>query len=1064
VTVVPPQMREGPNWFQGTADAVAQNMNLIIAHHPELVLVFGADHVYRMDVTQMVEFHLERSADITVAALLVPIERASDFGVIKVDAEGRILDFQEKPERPSHIPGDPSRSYASMGNYLFQPACLLSSLREARRLGETGFGTHVLPRMIKDHRIFAYDLATNEIPGIKGHEEASYWRDVSTVDVYFEAHRDLLGLAPRFDVFNPQWPTFSSNYQGPVSRVIRGDIDNSLLGSATLINWARIRSSIIRREAVVEEGVEVEDCVIMDYVRIGRGARLRRTVVDRHNVVDEDARIGHDPKADGERYTVSPNGVVVVSRGHRPYYPRGGRGFSIGYAEYQQTTISEQEQMTKPFTAVWPGDTYPLGATWDGEGVNFALFSEAAERVELCLFDASGRNEIQRVDLPEHTDLVWHGYLPEVRPGQLYGFRVHGPYRPEEGLRFNPKKLLLDPYAKDIHGRLRWTDSHFGYRLGHKVTDLSFDRRDNARAMPKCRVIDPEFTWGDDHPPGTPWHDTLIYELHVKGFTAQHPDVPKHLRGTYAGLASTPVIEYLQRLGVTAVELLPTHAFFDERELAAKGLTNYWGYNSIGYFAPERRYSATGDASEFKTMVRRLHSAGIEVILDVVYNHTAEGNHLGPTLCFRGIDNAAYYRLVGDQPRYYMDYTGCGNTLNMRHPRVLQLIMDSLRYWVLKMHVDGFRFDLASALARELHEVDRLGAFFDIIHQDPVLSQVKLIAEPWDLGEGGYQVGNFPPGWTEWNGKYRDTVRDYWQGAHGTLGELATRLTGSSDLYERGGRRPVASVNFITAHDGFTLRDLVSYNDKHNEANQEDNRDGSNDNRSWNCGFEGPTDDPRINALRERQERNFIATLLLSQGVPMLLAGDELGRSQQGNNNAYCQDNELNWIDWDLTDLGHRLHAFTRRMIRLRMGHPVFRRRRFFEGRVIGDSGAKDILWLKPNGEEMDAAAWHAAETRILGALLNGAGLGETDKRGRPLDDDSFLLLLNSGAEDMVFTLPSLAGNGRWDTVLDTARHGGFRAGDRYEAGETYLVQAHALAVLRQARETGNGNGNGNGA
>jgi isoamylase len=717
--------------------------------------------------------------------------------------------------------------------------------------------------------------------------------------------------------------------------------------------------------------------------------------------------------------------------------------------------------MGKPFSATWPGDAYPLGATWDGEGVNFALFSEAAERVELCLFDASGRNEIQRVDLPEHTDLVWHGYLPEARPGQLYGFRVHGPYRPEQGQRFNAKKLLFDPYAKDIQGRLRWSDSHFGYRVGHKKADLSIDRRDNARSMPKCRVIDPEFTWGDDRPPNTPWHDTLIYELHVKGFTQRHPEVPEELRGTYAGLVCTPVIDYLQRLGVTAVELMPTHAFLDERALVSKGLRNYWGYNSIGFFAPDRRYSASGEVNEFKTMVKRLHSAGIEVILDVVYNHTAEGNHLGPTVCFRGIDNAAYYRLVGDDPRYYMDYTGTGNTLNMLHPRVLQLIMDSLRYWVLKMHVDGFRFDLASALARELHEVDRLGAFFDIIHQDPVLSQVKLIAEPWDLGEGGYQVGNFPPGWTEWNGKYRDSVRDYWRGADGAVGGLATRLTGSSDLYERNGRRPVASINFVTAHDGFTLRDLVSYEQKHNQANQEDNRDGTDDNRSWNCGVEGPTKDPEINALRERQQQNFLATLLLSQGVPMLLAGDELGRTQNGNNNAYCQDSELTWIDWNPTDLGQRLHAFVRRLIRLRMAHPIFRRRRFFEGCEIGDSGAKDILWLKPDGEEMDTESWNAPGTRAIGALLNGLGLGEMDRRGHQLDDDNFLLFLNAGSEDVDFHLTAFPGRGRWDRVLDTSLQEGSRTGDHYQAGDACPVQARSVTVLRQHRQMGNDNGDG---
>ncbi|MGD8932926.1 MAG: glycogen debranching protein GlgX, partial [Chromatiales bacterium] len=662
--------------------------------------------------------------------------------------------------------------------------------------------------------------------------------------------------------------------------------------------------------------------------------------------------------------------------------------------------------MTVPYTRIWPGKPYPLGATWDGEGVNFALFSEHAEQVELCLFDSAGRRELQRLHLPEQTDLVWHGYLPEARPGQLYGYRVYGPYAPERGHRFNPKKLLLDPYAKAIHGRLRWSDNVFGYRVGHPRQDLSLDRRNDAREMPKCRVIDPAFTWSDDRPPRTPWHDTLIYELHVKGYTMRHPEVPEPLRGTYAGLATQPVIEHLQRLGVTAVELMPVHAFINERHLIDQGLRNYWGYNSLGYFAPDRRYFASGRIDEFKTMVKVLHTAGIEVILDVVYNHTAEGNQLGPTLCFRGIDNASYYRLIPDDPRYYMDYTGCGNTLNMLHPRVLQLIMDSLRYWVLEMHVDGFRFDLASALARELHEVDRLGAFFDIIHQDPVLSRVKLIAEPWDLGEGGYQVGNFPPGWTEWNGRYRDTIRDYWRGEGGVIGELASRLTGSSDLYESDGRRPVASINFITAHDGFTLRDLVSYEHKHNEANREENRDGESHNRSFNCGVEGPTDDPEVNGLRIRQQRNLLATLLLSQGVPMLLAGDEFGRTQQGNNNAYCQDNEISWVDWDLQGEQLGLMAFVRRLIQLRMSHPILHRRHFFQGRAIHGGGVKDILWLAPDGNEMSDQAWHEWHARVLGVVLVGDQLEETDDHGHQLKDHNFLLLLNAHHEPVPFIMP----------------------------------------------------------
>src|SRR5437763_309690 len=594
---------------------------------------------------------------------------------------------------------------------------------------------------------------------------------------------------------------------------------------------------------------------------------------------------------------------------------------------------------------VWPGQPYPLGATWDGAGVNFALFSENARAVELCLFDSmDDERESRRVALTEHTDLVWHAYLPEVRPGQLYGYRVHGPYEPRAGHRFNPNKLLVDPYAKAIAGDIKWDDSVFGYSIGDERADLSFDERDSAPYVPKCVVVDPAFSWGNDMRPRTPWHKTLIYELHVKGFTKLHPEVPEELRGTYAGLAHPSVVEYLRALGVSAVELMPVHQFVSDKFIQDRGLTNYWGYNSIGFFAPNVRYSSSGtmgqQVTEFKTMVKTLHREGIEVILDVVYNHTGEGSELGPTLAFRGIDNAAYYRLAPGQPRYYMDFTGCGNTLNMTHPRTLQLIVDSLSYWVLEIHVDGFRFDLASALARELYEVDRLGAFFDIIHQDPVLSQVKLIAEPWDLGEGGYQVGKFPIGWAEWNDRYRDAVRSYWKGDGGQIGELAYRITGSSDLYARSGRRPYASINFVTAHDGFTLQDLVSYNDKHNEANLEENRDGESNNLSWNCGAEGPTDDPTIVALRERQKRNFLATLLFSQGVPMISHGDELGRTQRGNNNTYCQDNELTWIDWDLTDESKALLGFTTRLVRLRLSQPALRRRKYFQGRGI--RGDKD--------------------------------------------------------------------------------------------------------------------------
>ncbi|MDN5850630.1 MAG: glycogen debranching protein GlgX, partial [Nitrococcus sp.] len=684
--------------------------------------------------------------------------------------------------------------------------------------------------------------------------------------------------------------------------------------------------------------------------------------------------------------------------------------------------------------------SYPLGATWDGQGVNFALFSERAENVELCLFDSRGQREVMRVELKEQTDLVWHCYLPEARPGLLYGYRVYGPYDPQRGQRFNPCKLLLDPYAKSIVGSLRWSDAHFGYRVASSREDLSYDRRDNAHGMPKCQVIDQAFTWGDDRRPQIPWHDTVIYELHVKGLTALHPGLQPWLRGTYAGIATGPVIEHLQRLGVTTVELMPVHTAANDRNLVQQRLSNYWGYSSIGYFAPDMRYSASGEVNEFKTMVNTLHSAGIEVILDVVYNHTAEGNQLGPTLCFRGIDNAAYYRLA-ENPRYYIDYTGCGNTLNMMHPRVLQLIMDSLRYWVLEMHIDGFRFDLASALARELHEVDRLGAFFDIIHQDPVLSRVKLIAEPWDLGEGGYQVGNFPTGWAEWNGKYRDAVRSYWKGEGGLIGELACRLTGSSDLYQHSGRSPHASINFITAHDGFTLADLVSYDHKHNQANGEHNRDGENHNLSWNCGVEGPTDDPVIQTLRARQKRNFLATLFLSQGVPMLLAGDEMGRTQRGNNNAYCQDNEISWMSWILRPEDEELIEFVARLISLRREHPQFRRRKFFVGQ-------QDIAWFNPNGREMSVEEWRHAFARCLGVYLAGSALDEQDTKGQRVTDDDFMLLLNAHYESIAFTLPNAEWPVPWERLIDTAHPATGVEAPRYEAASTYPLEARALVLL----------------
>ncbi|MCG5500350.1 glycogen debranching protein GlgX [Ectothiorhodospira lacustris] len=702
--------------------------------------------------------------------------------------------------------------------------------------------------------------------------------------------------------------------------------------------------------------------------------------------------------------------------------------------------------------AIWPGSPYPLGATWDGEGVNFALFSEHAEKVELCLFDPNGRRELERIEVRWQTDLVFHCYLPEARPGLLYGYRVHGPYEPEAGHRFNPNKLLLDPYAKALHGQVRWSDALFGYRIGSSREDLLMDRRDSATGMPKCQVIDTAFTWGDDRPPRTPWHETVIYELHVKGFTALHPHVHTALRGTYAGLATAPVISYLQRLGVTAVEIMPVQAFLDDRHLVEKGLRNYWGYNSMGFFAPDMRYCASGHVNEFKTMVKTLHTAGIEVILDVVYNHTAEGSHLGPTLSFRGIDNSAYYRLVPEDRRYYMDYTGCGNTLNMRHPRVLQLIMDSLRYWVLEMHVDGFRFDLASALARELHEVDRLGAFFDIIHQDPVLSQVKLIAEPWDLGEGGYQVGNFPVGWTEWNGRYRDTVRAFWKGEHGLIGDMAYRLTGSSDLYESNGRRPYASINFVTCHDGFTLEDLVGYNHKHNEANGEDNRDGENHNLSWNCGAEGPTDDKEILDLRARQKRNMLATLFLSQGIPMLLAGDERGRTQRGNNNAYCQDAPLSWVDWELDEHARDLIPFVQYLIRLRKDHPALRRRHFFQGRPIMGAGVKDLAWLRPDGEEMKEEDWQQGFARSLGMFIAGDLFEEYDERGRRVRDTDMILLFNAGHEPISFRLPPEPARTRWEVLLDTVYPRGPRPDHRmFHSHEVYPLQARAVVLMLNA-------------
>jgi glycogen operon protein len=704
-----------------------------------------------------------------------------------------------------------------------------------------------------------------------------------------------------------------------------------------------------------------------------------------------------------------------------------------------------------------PGRPYPLGATWDGEGVNFSLFSEHATAVALCLYDERDPGkEIRQIRIEQRTDQAWHVYVPGIRPGALYAYRVNGPYEPRQGHRFNPAKALLDPYAKAIAGTLDWSETFFGYRIGDRAGDLRPDDRDSAPYLPKSVVVDPTFDWEDDGPPLTRWSDTIIYETHVKGFTRLHPEVPPELRGTYAGLASPAAIRHLTELGVTAVELLPVHHSVTEKHQADRGFTNYWGYNSIGFFGPDSRYSSSGhrgqQVDEFKQMVKALHRAGIEVILDVVYNHTAEGNHLGPTLCFRGIDNAAYYRLAPEDLRYHVDYTGCGNTLNMRHPRTIQLLMDSLRYWVLDMHVDGFRFDLAAALARELHDVDRLSAFFDVIHQDPVISQVKLIAEPWDLGEGGYQVGNFPVGWAEWNAKYRDTIRRYWRGDEGQVAELGFRITGSSDLYETGGRRPYASVNFVTAHDGFTLADLVSYDRKHNLANGEDNRDGTDDNNSWNGGVEGPTDDPQITALRERQQRNFLATLFLSQGIPMLVAGDEMGRTQRGNNNAYCQDNEISWLHWPPREAGRRLMDFTRRLVRLKRANPVFHRRTFFQGRRIQGSAVKDLAWFRPDGHEMTDEEWSNSHGRCLGLRLSGDAIEEVDDLGEPIVGDTFLLLLNAHHEPVPFVLPAHEGPARWAPVLDTRDWGDETAPPLLRTGQRYALAGRSLAVLRLAR------------
>lgn len=703
-------------------------------------------------------------------------------------------------------------------------------------------------------------------------------------------------------------------------------------------------------------------------------------------------------------------------------------------------------------TTVWPGQPYPLGATWDGIGVNFALFSEHATAVDLCLFDrANGALEVERIRMPEVTDFIWHCYCPSLRPGQLYGYRVYGPYAPHNGHRFNPNKLLVDPYAKTIAGEVRWHDALFGYIVGDKKGDLSFDARDSAPYVPKAVVIDPVFSWHDDVKPRTQWHKSVIYELHVKGFTAQHPAVPPELRGTYAGLSHPAVVEYLLSLGVTAVELMPVHAFVSDGHLLDKGLSNYWGYNTLGFFAPHTPYSSESEtgkqALEFKTMVKTLHREGIEVILDVVYNHTCEGNHMGPTLSYRGIDNRSYYRLSHKDRRYYFDTTGTGNTVNVVHPRALQMVMDSLRYWALEMRVDGFRFDLATALARGSGREGELSSFFDLMLQDPVLSQVKLIAEPWDTGENGYQVGQFPVLWAEWNGQYRDTVRGYWRGDKGLLRPLSYRLMGSPDLYEQGGRHTYASINFVTAHDGFTLADLVRYNEKHNWANGEENNDGHDHNLSWNCGVEGLTDDRQVLALRKRQMRNFLATLLLSQGVPMLLAGDEFGRTQGGNNNAYCQDNQLSWVDWSLQEENEDLLTFTRFLIRFFHAHPALGRRRFFQDRPITGETVKDVAWFRPDGREMGEADWEDEAGKAFALCLDGARINEVDRRGHPIVDDTILILFNAHNKDVEFKLPPSSASNRWRLVLDT-REALPHPSPVAEVGDVHNLIAHSLAVL----------------
>ncbi|MCJ8210943.1 glycogen debranching protein GlgX [Mucilaginibacter sp. RS28] len=698
----------------------------------------------------------------------------------------------------------------------------------------------------------------------------------------------------------------------------------------------------------------------------------------------------------------------------------------------------------------YPGDAFPLGATWTGKGVNFAVYALNASKVEVCLFKTvKDEMEYAKITMQERTHEIWHTFIPDIGPGQLYGFRVHGAYDPANGQRFNPNKLLIDPYAKAIAGPIEWHDSLFGYEVGSRDEDLSFSETDSAPYLPKCVVVDPNFDWEGDTQLKLPYTETIIYETHVRGFTMLHPEIPENIRGTYAGISHPVTIQYLKDLGITTIELMPVHHFLADRHLKENGLTNYWGYNTIGFFAPEVKYSSSGvlgeQVSEFKQMVKDLHKAGIEVILDVVYNHTAEGNQMGPTISFKGVDNEAYYRLVDDNKRFYMDYTGTGNTLNANLPSVLRLIMDSLRYWITEMHVDGFRFDLAATLARELHEVNRLSAFFDIIHQDPVISQVKLIAEPWDIGEGGYQVGKFPPGWGEWNGKYRDCVRDYWRGADSTLAEFASRFTGSSDLYRDELRRPTASVNFITAHDGFTLNDLVSYNEKHNDANGEGNNDGESHNRSWNCGAEGPTDDDAINELRERQKRNFLTTLFLSQGVPMLVSGDEISRTQQGNNNAYCQDNEISWTNWEQAD--KELLEFTRKLIEFRQKHPAFRRRRWFRGTAVKEGGLEDIAWFNTYGAQMSDEDWNSGYAKSLAVFMNGKALRSRYRDGVPIIDDNFYIIFNAHHEPLDYTLPPDDYGKDWQLVLDTCDNF-IGQGDKYTAGDTIKVDGRSVVVL----------------